>query len=952
VQPATAQPRLKPFARALVSCLAVRAATTLARTLLSCLARRAGRFTLASLSLALAGPVAAQQAPVPTARSVHTVPVPTAVAAEKIGHITVDGRLDEEGWSKATPITDFTQVDPDEGKPATQRMDVRFLFDNEALYVGARMFEKNGAKDVVTRLVRRDADMESDVFEVVIDAYHDHLGRAFFDVNPSGAKFDALGVGTSYPDPSWDAIWDAGTRIDSLGWTAELRIPYSQLRFSRQPVQTWGLQVRRTIQRRNEYTQWSTWKKTEIGGPSRFGHLEGIRIASVPKHLELLPYAVTRSRHIRPDAPNDPFNDGSRQDMRFGGDVKALLTSNLTLDATINPDFGQVEVDPATVNLSAFETFFEEKRPFFVAGSGIFNFGNANCYFCSNFSSIESFYSRRIGRAPQGASLAYDAGEFADVPENSTILGAAKITGRTGKGMTVGLLDALTRREVASVIETDGTRLKQEVEPLSNYLVGRATKDYRNGNLVIGGIGTSVVRRLGESALRDRLTTHAESFGGDLVLTWDRKNYQLLASAMLSSVSGDSAAIERVQQSSARYFQRPDRAVGGEGWFRSGLFNSAYRPGATRLRGLATYLRMAKDGGSFNWEAQANVRSPGFEVNDISFLSRADYAQFVGNVGYNWTKPTRWYRDAAFIVGAQQAQNFDGDLTNRDVHVYLQSQTPQFWRWNVWALHNFQAYDDRLLRGGPVGVLPAVDVYSANLTSDSRRRVVLNANPRFQRNAEGGFQSAMNTSLRWKPMSSMQVTFGPSYNLTRGVQQYVTTVDDPTATAFAGRRYVFSSLVQKTLSLDTRLAVTFTPNSTLEMYVQPFIASGAYSDFKEFDAPRQIRKSIYGRDRGTITPTVGADGLVTGYAVDPDAAGPAAPFTFDNPSFDTRSLLGNVVYRWEYRPGSTLFLVWTQARTNELAYIGNLDFARDRTALFATHPDNIFLVKVNYWLGK
>ena len=211
------------------------------------------------------------------------------------------------------------------------------------------------------------------------------------------------------------------------------------------------------MQRSHEYTQWSHWKKTEIGGPSRFGHLEGIRIGSVPKHLELLPYAVTRSRHIRPDAPGDPFNDGSRQDMRFGGDVKALLTSNLTLDATINPDFGQVEVDPATVNLSAFETFFEEKRPFFVAGSGIFNFGNASCYFCSNFSSIESFYSRRIGRAPQGAGLAYDAGEYADVPENSTILGAAKITGRTSSGVTLGLLNAVTRREMASVVTDDGT---------------------------------------------------------------------------------------------------------------------------------------------------------------------------------------------------------------------------------------------------------------------------------------------------------------------------------------------------------------------------------------------------------------------------------------------------------------------------------------------------------------
>ena len=885
-------------------------------------------------------------------RSTHAVPVPSAVAVPKQGGITLDGRLDEEGWSKATPITQFTQVDPKEGEPATQRTEVRFLYDGDALYVGARMFEKNGPKDIVTRLVRRDADMESDYFEVVIDAYHDHLGRAFFDVNPSGVKFDALGVGTSNPDGSWDAIWEAGTSIDSLGWTAELRIPYSQLRFSRQEAQTWGLQVRRYMQRSHEFTQWSHWKKTEVGGPSRFGHLEGIRIGSVPKHLELLPYAVTRSRHIRPDSPGDPFNDGSRQDVRFGGDVKALLTSNLTLDATINPDFGQVEVDPATVNLSAFETFFEEKRPFFVAGSGIFNFGNASCYFCSNFSSIESFYSRRIGRSPQGADIAEDAGEFTDVPENSTILGAAKITGRTSKGVTVGLLNALTRSEKASVVGTDGTRFAQEVEPLTNYFVGRATKDYRDGNLVLGGIATSVVRRMDDASLRDRLTSHAEAIGSDVVLQWDKKNYVLFASAMLSNVAGDSAAMERVQRSSARYFQRPDRAVGGEGWFRSGFLNASYRPGASNLRGLATYLRLAKDGGAFNWEAQANVRTPGFEVNDISFLSRADYAQFVGNLAYNWTKPTKWYRDAAFIVGAQQSQNFDGDLTNRDVHVYLQSQTPQFWRWNLWGLHNFQAYDDRLMRGGPMAVLPAGDVVSASVNTDSRRPIVLSLNPRFQRNGEGGFQSAVNMGVRWKPVSNVSIAVGPSYNLTRGIQQYVTTTADPTATGFGGSRYVFSSLVQKTLSMDTRLAVTFTPNSTLELYAQPFIASGAYSDFKEFDAPRQLSKSIYGRDRGTIAQTVDAANLVTSYTVDPDAAGPAQPFTFDNPNFDTRSLIGNVVYRWEYRPGSTLFVVWTQSRSDQLSYIGNLDFARDRAALFSAPPDNIFLVKVNYWLGR
>jgi hypothetical protein len=900
----------------------------------------------------LARRVGAQQADSASVAAMHAVPVPSAVAARRGGPIAVAGRLDESAWAAATPVTDFTQIDPEEGKPSTQRTEVRLLYDDDALYVGARLFESGGPKDVVTRLARRDVDPESDYFEVVIDAYHDHLGRAFFDINPSGAKYDALGVGTSFPDASWDAIWEAGTRIDSLGWTAELRIPYSQLRFSRRKEQTWGLQLRRYMQRSHEYTQWSFWRKTEAGGPSRFGHLHGIQIEHVPRRTELLPYVVTRSRHIRPAAPGDPFIDGSRQVVRAGGDVKALLTSNLTLDATINPDFGQVEVDPATVNLTAFETFYEEKRPFFVAGAGIFNFGNANCYFCSNFNSIESFYSRRIGRAPQLGDYASGLGTYADVPDASTILGAAKITGRTGGGVTVGLLDAVTRRETARIAADDGTRLTQEVEPLTNYFVARATKDYRDGNLVLGGIATSVLRRLDDAAVRDRLTSHAEAVGADVVFTWDRRTYALNASAELSNVAGDSAAMLRVQRSSARYFQRPDRRFRTGGAFGGSFFDGFYRPGATSLRGLASYVRLAKDGGAFNWEGQVNLRTPGFEVNDVSFMPRADYVQAVANAGYNWTRPTRWYRELTTILGSQQTQNFDGDVTFRDVHVFLGGQTPQFWRWNGWVGHVFQTYDDRALRGGPVAVQPAGTVLSANVNTDSRRRLVASVNPRLQRNDDGGFQSALNTSVRWKPASNVAVTFGPSYTLGRSTQQYVTAVDDPASTAFYGQRYVLASLVQKTLSLDTRVAVTFTPTATLELYAQPFVASGAYSDFKELDAPRTLRKSIYGRDRGTIAPTRDASGAVTGYTVDADGTGPSAAFTFENPSFDARSLVGNVVYRWEYRPGSTLYLVWTQRRSADLPYEGTLDLARDRAALLASHPDNVFLIKASYWLGR
>jgi hypothetical protein len=385
----------------------------------------------------LGGPSATSGTPARPDPSAHAIPVPSAMAAERTSAIVIDGKLDDAAWAKATPVTEFTQTDPDDGKPATERTEVRFMFDNDALYVSAKMYDKLGRKGVATNLVRRDDDFNSDYFEIVIDGYHDHLSRAFFDVNPSGSKSDYIGIGNSCCDNGWDPVWEAATRIDDDGWTAEIRIPLSQLRFPNATEQTWGLQIRRFIKRRQETDQWSYWKKTENGGPNRFGHLEGLKIGGAgSKHAELMPYVVGKGSYEQ-HALGDPFKTGHVNSARVGLDLKYLLTSNLTLNATINPDFGQVEVDPAVVNLSAFETFFPEKRPFFIEGSSIFGFGGFNCYFCSNVSSLQAFYSRRVGRAPTGADLAYNAGPDADVPDAATILGAGKITGRTAGGYTI-----------------------------------------------------------------------------------------------------------------------------------------------------------------------------------------------------------------------------------------------------------------------------------------------------------------------------------------------------------------------------------------------------------------------------------------------------------------------------------------------------------------------------------
>jgi len=904
-----------------------------------------------SLVLLLLAPPLAAQARGPAAQvlsshgaSAHALPSPTVHAAARSGPITLDGRLDEAAWAAAEPATSFRQNDPHEGEPASQRTEIRIIYDEEALYLGARMFDSLGASGVRTQLARRDASYSSsDYIEFVFDTYHNHLGRTIFAVNPSGVKQDA-GQAAENADPSWDPVWEVKTAIDSLGWTAEFRIPFSQLRFARDSVQTWGMQVWRQETRLNELSMWSFWGKTETGGPSRFGHIEGLRAGRSPRRLELLPYVVGRARRLKPGDPLDPFYRQHSTDGRAGGDLKYLLTSNLTLDATFNPDFGQVEVDPAVVNLTAFETFFPEKRPFFIEGSGTFGFGGFSCFFCSNVSSLSLFYSRRIGRVPQGNVP--DGAAYADVPDATTILGAAKATGRTRQGWTIGLLDAVTDRERAPVI-VSGAPASQLVEPYTNYFVGRLKKDFNRGNLVFGTMATSVWRRLDDSLLTAKLPAHAEALGFDWIARWKNRTYTLQGNLAFSNVEGDSSAIQRLQSSSARYFQRPDRGNGS-----NGLFSDRYDPGATALRGFGGYARVAKDAGNWLFEGATNFRSPGFEANDLGFNTRSDYVWMSGNVLRSWTRPTAWYRGLTLIAGGQQQVNFDGDLTDRQVQAYSQIQMLNYWNLSAFTIRSAELFDDRLTRGGPVVKRPGSWYQEMDVSSDSRKRIAVSAFPYYRRTDEGRIGYGFGPTVTIRPASNVSLSFSPSYNYNESSAQYVQAVSDSTAAAFYGNRYVFADLRQKSLSFDTRINVTFTPTLTFELYAQPFVSAVHYSRFKEFAAPRTLRKLVYGEDVGTVSTTRDAAGTVTDYTVDPDGAGPAAAFSFANPDFTLRSLRGNAVVRWEYRPGSTIFLVWTRDGSDTAGYAGDVAFSRDVDALFHAKADNVFLVKASWWLNR
>ena len=894
--------------------------------------------------IVVALPLAAQTPAAPEAQ------LPSATGARRTSPIAIDGKLDETAWAAATPISQFRQRNPDEGAAASLATEIRILYDDDALYIGARMSDPMGAAGMRAPLARRDqllaADgnngsfnsLTTDKIAIALDPYHNHLDEVWFEINPAGVRGDQLNG-----DSSWDPVWEGATQVAADGWTAELRIPYSQLRFSAKPVQTWGLQIWRYVDRLNEQDQWSFRRRNESGGPAYFGHLEGLAIPRVPRQAELLPYVVSRGQFKYAD-PRDPYHGTARTKINAGADVKYNLTSSLTLDATINPDFGQVEVDPAVLNLSAYETSFDEKRPFFVANRSAFSFGGLSCINCNNTSSLGAFYSRRIGRPPQLNGLVASSSAFADTPDDATILGAAKITGRTNNGYTIGIMDAVTSREQAHYVTTlGGLERTQTVEPMSNYFVGRVKKEFRAGATTVGGIFTSAVRALGgDTILTTRLRSKATATGLDWSHSWNNRVYRWRGTLMASDVRGSERAIALTQRSPTHFFQRPDREVTSDG-----LFSTRYDTSATSLRGYGLYTRLAKENGNWIWELQQNWRSPGFEVNDLSIISRVDYRWMNGNLARQWLTPGRFYRSAFLSYGGQMQYNYDGDRTDLEQYAFNAFEFTNYWVLRSYWQRNHSVNDDRLSRGGPVLGTVGFNYYQLGLSTDPRGRVVWN----LQNGIAVGFDDARSWSLRpgvaIKPAGNVFVQISPSWNWSQDDAQYVSTVKDPTATTFGGARYVFGYITTRTLSMDTRVNWTIRPTLTMQLYAQPFVASGDYERFREFAAPRTNRKLEYGRDMGTIARSA----TTARYSVDPDGAGPAEAFSFGDPDFTSRSLRGTAVLRWEYRPGSTMFFVWAQQRAGNDVN-GDLDFRRDTRALFGDRPDNVFLVKATYWLGR
>jgi hypothetical protein len=878
-----------------------------------------------ALLLLLAAPAFAQTSDSSSSRPHDQAP--RVRASRFSGGVRLDGRLDERAWQEATPVTDFTQLDPDEGKPASEQTEVRVLVDESALWIGARFLDRE-PKLVKARLARRDDASQSDLFDVWIDSYHDHLTAWHFRVNPTGTYCDGSVGASGEEDPSWDPVWSAAAVEDSSGWSTEIRIPLSQLRFNRSDDGVWGIQFARTIFRKGEVDYLSFTPKKEQGGVSRFGHLEGLGRLPVPRRLELLPYSLLRNERL--DFPrNHPFRSESDYFGRAGLDLKYGLTSDLTLDATVNPDFGQVEVDPAEVNLTAFETFFAERRTFFVEGADVFNFGQSRAL--NNYGFLRLFHSRRIGRTPQRIAAGENFG-FVDAPEQTTIAGAAKVTGKTKGGWSIGVIDALTADEEAQFVDTLGVRRETTVEPLTHYFAGRVKRDFRDGNTVVGGLFTATHRAFDEDVVENLLRRDAFTGGIDLNHSWKQRSWALDAAVSGTSLRGSPSALAIAQRSSTRYYQRPDHED-----------YAVYDPTRTKLDGNAFDASIAKVAGK-HWQGSIAYvsKSPGYELNDLGFQTRADYRALSNIVYYQENQPGRVLRNWYAFPFWNYAWNYGGDQIFNAYAFDWGGQFKNFWSFDSRYSINLRAIDDRLTRGGPQAQSPQNGSWFVNVSSDSRRSWSVSPGYTHAWNEHGGSGDTYSLGLSFRPSSSLRLRFEPSFSRTHALAQYIAAVRDPDAVDTYGRRYVFSTLDRDVTSLVTRADWTFTPRLSLQLYLQPLVDAGEFSEFKEFRRPRAWGFDIYGRDRGTITPN--GEG---GYTIDP---GNGAAFDLPDPNYNFRSLLGNAVLRWEYRPGSTLFFVWQQRR-DDVQPIGDFEFGRDYEAIFKKAPENVYALKATWWVG-
>jgi hypothetical protein len=852
--------------------------------------------------------------------------LPPVRAVRLASRVVIDGALDDAAWRGAPSVTRLTQSYPFEGQAPSESTAVWLAYDDDALYVAARCWDSR-PDSIVASLVRRDLWVPSDRVVVYLDPFRDLRSGYFFSVSAAGVLWDGTLFNDMGSEDTWDGIWEGRARRSGSGWSCELRIPFSQLRFRPGKDQVWGFNFRRRIERRTELDELAWTPRKGSGYVSRFPRLVGIEDGRRSRSIEVLPYTTGKAEYLA-HAADDPFNDGSRYTPGLGADLRMSAGNNLTLNATANPDFGQVEVDPAVVNLSDVESYFQEKRPFFTENSRIFGFGNegANRYWGFNWPEPRFFYSRRIGRTPQG-SVPYEA-DYGDLPLATHILGAAKLTGKLTPGLNFGTLQAVTGREDARY-SLGGRESRTAVEPLTYYGVARGLQERKGGYNGVGLMTTLVQRRFDGSGLEDLLNEQSLMTGLDGWHFLDRKKVWVLSGwAAMSRVAGTGSRMIALQRDPRHYLQRPDAR------------NLGVDSSATSLTGFGARVWLNKQEGNLISNSAVGWMDPRFDVNDMGFQSRADVITAHTGLQYHFTKPNRLSREAWVAGVVFESLDSDRNVTGAG---YWQGNTVTFandYSLNTELMYVPRTMNNRRTRGGPLMEEMPGTYGSVTFSTAGRNRLVYSLYADRTCTPTAGRTDYTNVypAVEWKPVSNFSIQVGP--NLQRAFEdaQYVRRVQAPGEVPgdFGGLRYVFARMDQTTISADIRLNVAFSTKLTLQTYIQPLISAARYSDFKELARAGSYEFVHYGARydpaSGTVTPAGGT------------------PFPLSDPDFNFKSLRGNAVLRWEYRPGSVLYLVWTQQRTDSEA-LGELQLGRSARRLVDVQADNIFLVKATYHLN-
>ncbi|MFC2169556.1 DUF5916 domain-containing protein [Acidobacteriota bacterium] len=834
----------------------------------------------------------------------------------------IDGNLEDTIWEKVEWGSNFVQIEPYEGKEPSQKTAFKILYDNKNIYVAIRAFDTEQDK-IEKRLARRD-NLDGDRVDVSIDSYHDLRTAFSFMINAAGVKGDeAISNDGNNRDRDWNPIWFVKTGIDEMGWTAEMRIPFSQLRFSKRSDHIWGLQVTRYFFRKSERSSWQFIPQDSPGFVHQFGELNGINGLKAPRQIELTPYTVGSLQGFKEEKGN-PFATGTLSSLVGGLDGKIGITSDLTLNFTVNPDFGQVEADPSQVNLTAFETYFQEKRPFFIEGRNIISFQITGGD--GDFSRDNLFYSRRIGRKPQHSPDTEDD-EYIDEPGNTSIIGAFKLTGKTKNGLSIGVLNSVTANERAAISYLGQTR-HEMVEPLTNYFGLRLQKDYNQGKTIFGGMLTATNRNIKNEDL-NFLHNAAYTGGLDFYHSWKDKTYYFSIKTLFSHVRGDPEAIQETQESSLRYFQRPDAD------------HVTLDPNRTSLSGHGGTVEIGKSGeGHLRFSTGVTWRSPGLELNDMGYQRYADTLLQWAWVAYRIWEPFGIFRQFNLNLNQWKGWNFGGENIFEGGNFNFYTQFKNYWGFNSGLNRQGESISASALRGGPSLHRPGGWNTWYNIHSDNRKKIRFNfGGSNYWGDFNEGNSNNIWVGLTYLPSNALTLSVQPNLSINKQNLQYVDTVDFDEE-----ERYIFAYLYQKTLSVTFRLNFSITPELSIEFYGQPFISTGEYTRFKHITESRAV--DFESRYHKFTDEELSYNSENEEFSIDENSNG-NSDYTFENPDFNTVEFHSNLVVRWEYLPGSSLYLVWSQGRTGDIP-IGDFSLRNDMQDLFNIHPHNVFLIKLSY----